>query len=272
MWTRSLVNLHHRAFFDNYFTSLPLLRQLKSEKIYACGTIRAKRVGIPSDLKADKELKRGESDWRVTDDGMAFVKWKDKRIVTMASNFHSPDLIETVDRKKKDGERETIACPRIVKDYNANMGYVDKADMLKTTYEIDRKSRKWWHRIFWHFVDVGIVNSYIIYKERCNGPTLNLKDFRLSIVTGLVGAGAEIPRRGRPSGEMPVSKFKPNVPLEKRWDQAAHMPIHGNSRRCALCSTIAEQHRTRWSCSTCNVGLCLNDKKNCFSQYHRKNE
>jgi len=33
-----------------------------------------------------------------------------------------------------------------VKDYNENMGFVDKADMLKALYEVNRKSRKWWHR------------------------------------------------------------------------------------------------------------------------------
>lgn len=35
----------------------------------------------------------------------------------------------------------------------------------------------------------------------------------------------ETSRRGElPSGELPVSHFKPNVPLEKRWDRVAHMP------------------------------------------------
>nr|CAI5854380.1 unnamed protein product [Callosobruchus analis] len=28
------------------------------------------------------------------------------------------------------------------------MGYVDKFDMLKSSYEVDRKSHKSWHRIF----------------------------------------------------------------------------------------------------------------------------
>jgi len=260
------------VYFDNYFTSLHLLRQLNSEKTYACGTIRAKRIiGVPVDIKTDKEMKRGDVDWRITDDGINFMKWKDKRVVTMASNFHKPDVIGTVERKRKDGEKETVPCPNIVKDYNANMGYVDKSDMLKSTYEIDRKSRKWCHRILWHFVDVSIVNSFIIYIARCDESKLCLKDFRLSVVTGLVGAGTESPRKGRPSGEKPVSHFKPNVPLERRWDSAAHMPKLSNSRRCALCSSRAEQHRTKWSCSSCQVGLCLNDKKNCFEKFHQKN-
>lgn len=270
--TRSLINKNYLVFFDNYFTSLPLLRTLKSEGIHACGTIRKGRLGIPQDMKPDKQMVRGEHDWRITHDNISFTKWVDKRIVTIASNYHDPSLGGTVDRKKRNGEIENISCPQVIKDYNKSMGFVDKADMIKSTYEINRKSKKWWHRIMWHFVDVAIVNSFIIYKKRLpNVEYVDLKSFRLSVVCGLVGASKDIPKRGRPSGEKPVSNFKPNVPLERRWDRAAHMPQRGNSRRCALCSTRIEPHRTRWSCSSCEVGLCLNDKKNCFSRYHNKN-
>lgn len=270
--TRSLVNKNFIVYFDNYFTSLPLLRQLKLENIHACGTVRKDRKELPTNMKEDKTMKRGESDWRITDDGIVSLKWVDKRIVRLASNFHNPELpTGTVERKKKNGEKENITCPMMVIDYNSHMGYVDKADMMKNTYEIDRKSRKWWHRILWHFLDVTIVNSFIIFTQRTESRSLDLKTFRLSVVSGLIGAAPETPRRGRPSGEMPVNKFKPQVPLEKRWDQASHMPIHSTSRRCALCSSKAEQHRTRWSCSTCKIGLCLSEKKKFFIKYHSKN-
>jgi len=36
----------------------------------------------------------------------------------------------------------------VVADYNKDMGGVDKADMLRSIYDLDRKSRKWWHRLF----------------------------------------------------------------------------------------------------------------------------
>ncbi|KAJ8931222.1 hypothetical protein NQ314_015893 [Rhamnusium bicolor] len=262
---------HHHVYFDNYFTSLPLLRELKYDHVYVCGTVKKKRIGIPNDLKIDKSMARGDGDWRMTDDGISFMKWMDRKAVMFASNFHKPDLAETVDRQKKDGEKVTIGCPLMVKDYNSSMGYVDKADQLKSTYEISRKSKEWWHRIIWHFVDVAVVNSFIIFTERSGVNTMDLKTFRLSIVHGLVGASTELPRRGRPSAEVPVSYLKKNVSLEKRWDKAEHMPVHGTSRRCAMCSSRAEQYRTRWSCSNCEVGLCLTDKKNGFEKFHKKN-
>ena len=70
-------------------------------------------------------------------------------------------------RKKKNGETKNVTCPKSLKNYNKNMGFVDKADMLKKTYEIDRKSRKWWPRIFFHFIDVSVVNAFIIFQQRC---------------------------------------------------------------------------------------------------------
>lgn len=73
------------------------------------------------------------------------MKWINKKAVMFGSNFQRRDLVGTVVRKKKNGEKESFQCPIIVKNYNSNMGFVDKAYQLKTTYQINTKSRKWWH-------------------------------------------------------------------------------------------------------------------------------
>ncbi|KAJ8966494.1 hypothetical protein NQ314_003503 [Rhamnusium bicolor] len=69
------------------------------------------RKGIPEDFKADKELKRGDFDWRITDDGISCVKWMDKRIVLLASNCENPSEINHVIRKKRNGEAEKCSLP-----------------------------------------------------------------------------------------------------------------------------------------------------------------
>ncbi|KAI4886180.1 hypothetical protein NFI96_029510 [Prochilodus magdalenae] len=88
----------------------------------------------------------------------------------------------------KDGTQIIIPCPKSVADFNKHMGCVDKADMLKSLYAVDRKSRKWWHRLFCHFVDVTIVNAHILYSKQFPNDKMTLKDFRCSVVTGLVNA------------------------------------------------------------------------------------
>ena len=104
--------------------------------------------------------------------------WKDRKGIYFLSNYHNVTDVMSVGRRNKDGSREEITCPKPVKDYNENMGFVDKADMLKALYEVNRKSRKWWHRIFWYILEVMVVNAFIIYREQTNDMKTNLMKFR----------------------------------------------------------------------------------------------
>ena len=75
----------------------------------------------------------------------------------------------------------------MAKDYNGYMGGVEKSDQMKSFYEITRKSKKWWYRLLWHFIDVTLVNFFIIFKLLNPNKDLKLKDFRLSVVDELIG-------------------------------------------------------------------------------------
>lgn len=212
--------------------------------IYACGTVRkGGRKGLPEGIK--DTLTRGQSDWRVSKDGIVYIKWKDRKGVHFLSNHADPSNFLNVNRKQKDGSLKEIPCPVIVVYYNRHMGYVVKLDMLKSIYEIGRKSKKCWHRIFWCMVDVAIVNSYIIFKYRAGDSAgISLKSFRIAVVLGLLRAQENCPKRGRPIAKVNNS-FKVHVPYEIRYDSCNHMPIHGTSKRCALCGEKSETHRTK---------------------------
>lgn len=264
---------YHHLYFDNYFSTYSLLVELKIKKILACGTVQANRKHLPS-LKEDRNLKRGEYDWRVSDTGVSFMKWKDKKSVHLISNFHNPADVTEVTRTCKDGSKEVVPCPVALKEYNEHMNSVDKLDQLKKYYEIDRKSRKWWHRIFFHFMDVSVVNAYILKSKL--GPCQPLKKFKLNIIEALTSQRLlELPlgnRRGRPSTSTPIQikKHKPHVPAEIRLQKAAHQPCRSTLRRCAKCSVSGHQRRTKWLCDTCKVPLCLGPNKTCFSEYHKQ--
>ncbi|XP_023019185.2 piggyBac transposable element-derived protein 4 [Leptinotarsa decemlineata] len=269
--TRPLVGKYHKVYFDNFFTTIPLLRDLLKENIYACGTIRKNRKEEPKDITNNKDkMLRGTSLWKISKEGIFYLKWMDNKPVLFSSNYHGPDDVQTVSRKQKDGSSQNIACLQLVHDYNAHMGHVDQSDMFLSLYKVNRKSRKWWHRLFWHFLDLSIVNSFIIFRDRSPTKSLNLKDFRLAVAAGLIGADPAIPKKGRKSLEDVPNHYKRSVPPEIKYDKCAHMPIHGTKVRCAHCSSRSEPHRTRWHCSSCNVGLCLTEKSNCFLKFHQK--
>jgi hypothetical protein len=51
-------NKGHVVAMDNYFTSVSLFKDLLDRDIYATGTLRSNRVGIPSILKNKKQYRR----------------------------------------------------------------------------------------------------------------------------------------------------------------------------------------------------------------------
>ena len=82
------------------------------------------------------------------------------------------------------------------------MGCVDKSDLMKSFYEITRKSKKWWHCLLWHFIDVTLVNSFIIFKLLNPNKDFKLKDFRLSVVDELIGINCR-KKQARPCINIP---------------------------------------------------------------------
>jgi len=52
--TRSIpINMHHKLYFDNYYTSIPVMIFLEKHKIHTVGTFRANRFfGVPIDYKS----------------------------------------------------------------------------------------------------------------------------------------------------------------------------------------------------------------------------
>lgn len=265
---KGLENKGHHLYFDNYFNNVPLLETLQSKEIYASGTINPIRKYMPV-FRADRNMKQGEFDYSVSNKGLLAIKWKDKRCVNLLSNYHRPDDTSSVKRKNKDGHVDDVPCPKLLIDYNKYMNGVDKFDQNKGTYEINRKSRKWWHRIFFYFVDASVVNAYVIYRHILeeNSKPLSMKDFRLEIIRKLI---REPSRKRLSVSRIPVTvkKHRRFVPKEVRLKDSSHQPTYTSRRRCALCSTKAKQIRTNWMCSRCDVPLCLGKNKTCFERYH----
>ncbi|XP_029824862.2 piggyBac transposable element-derived protein 4 [Ixodes scapularis] len=263
---------HHRVFFDNYFTSYGLLKDLREQGIYACGTVNHNRKHLPK-LQADKEMERGNTDWSVSDESVCCMKWKDKRTVHLLSNFHDLTQEAEVDRKNKDGTVTKVPCPAALYDYNKNMNFVDKFDQMKGQYEIDRKSTKWWHRIFFPFLDCCVVNAYIIFREIEEAERMTMKDFRHSVISSLTAeaqVASKAKRRSSTDAAVQLKKSKPRVDTNVRLTESKHQPKRCTHPRCARCSTKTKPSRTTWMCETCDVPLCLRKEKNCFSDCHKK--
>ncbi|KAM7313423.1 piggyBac transposable element-derived protein 4-like [Ixodes scapularis] len=226
---QGLAGKYRRVFFDNYFTSYNLLKELREADIYACGTVNSNRRHLPK-LQADKSMTRGDTDYSVSDESLCCFKWKDKRTVHLLSNFHDPADEVEVDRKNKDGTVCKVPCPAALQDYNRNMNFVGKFDQLKDQYQVDRKSRKWWHRIFFHFLDCCVVNAFIIFKELEDSEKMTLKDFRRSVIASLTAegqVGCSSKRKSSTHQTVQLKKSKPYVaPIIRVTVQAPAKEMH----------------------------------------------
>ncbi|XP_052751521.1 piggyBac transposable element-derived protein 3-like [Galleria mellonella] len=264
-------------YYDNFFTSIALLEKLKTEGTYACGT-RSNRKGIPNNLVADSKLKHGQYDYRFSNMNIAYYKWKDNKIVHLASNFHGNDEA-TVSRKEKNGSKSTITCPKAIKDYNSYMGGVDTADRLRALYCADRKFPKWWHRLFWGILDITFVNAYIIHGLIMEKTPV--KEFRRSIAQGLMSMKDIKDNKKKRLSKDPVLSPGPSKRRKTGFstlkdvrlgNRGVHWPTFVPNRgRCEVCSMKKVQSKPHSKCSHCNTFLCINEKKNCFTEYHYVN-
>ena len=88
------------------------------------------------------------------------VKWYDNRAVQLSSlccGVQTLSSVERWDRSKK--QRVSINCPAIVDMYNNSIENVNVVDALISYYRIHIKSRKYYLRIFFHLVDLCVVNT-----------------------------------------------------------------------------------------------------------------
>ena len=80
-----------------------------------------------------------------------------------------------------------IKCPNLVQEYNRHMGGVDLLDSLLGYYRNKIKSKKWYHLIFFHLIDMAIANAWILWRKNKNTEA-HLVDFELAITNLLANA------------------------------------------------------------------------------------
>lgn len=280
---------NHIINFDNFYTSLPLVTYLAKEGIFSLGTVRINRVRnckLP-DKKAlmKRNIPRGFYEENVANvDGVdvSAVVWKDNKPVNLLSTYIGAEPATTVTRfDKARKERVPISCPKVVREYNAHMGGVDLLDSFIGRYHVTMKSRKWTMRLFYHSLDISIINAWIMYKKiqiqtDCDMPKLNLCNFRLALAESLcrVGVPANGAKRGRPSSniqmELDLKRHRSNTQTtpakDIRLDQIAHWAVWlEKQQRCKFPKCNGYTFK---QCMKCEVSLCDTKSKNCFYRYH----
>jgi len=74
--------------------------------------------------------------------------------------------------------------PHIVDQYNWNMGYADNSDRMANSYLMSQRTFKWTMKLFFHLLDLTVLNSWILLSS-C-GTKYTHRDFRFLLVRNLI--------------------------------------------------------------------------------------
>lgn len=288
-------NLNFKVFFDNYYTSMALEAYLFKNGILTLGTVRRNRLP-DCKLLSDGEIRKKQRGWCEEYVGsfdnvdVSNVVWLDNRPVTLLSTFLGSEPQRNINRYDRHTKsRIQVSCPNVVIQYNKHMGGVDLLDSHIGRYKINFRSRKWYFRIFYHLLDLTVINSWLLYRrvavQKNKGSSssiqfqlMKLSHFRIELAKTLCQIGKPVAvKRGRPSTSelqqqyYAKKKRGPTAPIpttDVRLDHTSHFPKWNETRqRCKLPSCSLRSFIT---CTKCGVHLCLNKGQNCFLEFHSK--
>lgn len=263
--------LNSKLFMDNLFTGLPLLRHLLEKDIFVIGTVRMNRVRkVQEKLKPGKVMFRGESTFATSSDNITILRWKDNKEVHMISSFaglHPQDITKRWDSKTR--QYIDVSRPYVIQQYNMYMGGVDLANRMIAHYPHGLKNKKWYIRIFFHFINIAIVNAWLCYKDAIEN--VSLLDFKSNLAVSLIQLGTvgKTPKRGRPTEQEGVFKKRKSsitgVVTQVRYDGIAHYPKKMEVNSAPRCHDSQCRSRTRFMCGKCLEPVC----PTCMENFHK---
>ena len=275
----------HHVFMDNYYTSPRLFVNLAAVGISATGTCRVNRKGLPAKLKETK-LAKGKI-CVMHNKSLLACKYSDRKIVYLLSTAETAVITPTGKKNRATGE--LLKKPSIVIQYDKYMGGVDRADQMLNYTPFPGKTMKWWKRLFFHLVNMAVMNAYLLYKSLTDNP-VTARRFRRDLVKELVSSVNldELPARRKASRGRPGTQDQPVCRLEGR-----HFPEKiiatgrkkNVSRACIVCTAVGKQRmkdqerpskkkirygrESTYECRVCEAALCVAP---CFRLYHTKSD
>jgi hypothetical protein len=281
---------------DRFYTSVPLLIQLLSMKLYGVGTIMTNRVGYCKDV-VNKSKTRGTAVRgsfklaRAVDiPCMAALSWIDNKPVHFLSTGAACSQ-STVNRRTAAGTIDEITCPKVVTDYHQLMGGVDRHDQLRLQrYSLQTcvRFRKYYKSLFLGLVDLAIVNAYVTHvacAKRVGSPSMKRADFMTQLQTELTVASYlefantpdQITPTRRPRGSHSIGQnetFRGEGKDRKRRRNACKVcsikfrrPKKKSNETSYFCIECSEDNKKMFLCTV--IRAAQGNTKTCFDIWHQ---
>lgn len=151
-----------------------------------------------------------------------------------------------------EGEGDTSRKMKVISNYNNYAKGVDRLNQLCGYYRYNHGTKKWWKPIFYQFLEIVMVNSYILYKNGSPNNKLTFKDFRTEVAKDLY-----------------AKNFSETIKI-RRKTLVVHNQIHLANKWAKVCK-CCHLKKSCYKCAECSIiynkeiALC---RENCFAQFH----
>lgn len=180
---------------------------------------------------------------------VSYVPQKNKNVV-LISSLHDDQAIDI-----STGEKEK---PEIISFYNSTKLGVDIVDKMCGADNVRRTSKRWPMVIFFTMLNIGTINSQIIYVG--NGFADLRRRFFIKQLANELMLG-QLSRRSLKSIGMPahlqqkLKRYAPTQPPDEKDDQHQIPP---KRRRCGTCTLETGQRRlSQHECKYCRTSTCI---------------
>jgi hypothetical protein len=241
--TSPLVCEGRNITMDNFFTSLPLARELLKRRVSLVGTVRANRVDVPRAFVSvqGRELYSSIFGFNTTDrTTLVSYKAKKNKVVVLMSTMHATKTVSTATHKK----------PEIVEFYNKTKGGVDVADQMIESFSTKFATRRWPVVVFCNIIDMSALNAYTLNRalfpqERPTTRRAFLKLFGKGLCKPYI------------TSRLPLN---PQLDNARRLSETATEPPAAKRARCHVCPRHLDK-KSSLSCTNCNKNVCADHLK-----------
>lgn len=276
------LNQGYHLYIDNFYTSKVLLKYLFDQGVPTTGTIRENSRGFPAYMKNGKQwskasnVERGSMRWE-RDPPILALQWLDNKVVSMLTTIENANDSLQVRRKTKTAgvwRTRVVQQPQAIATYNQYMNGVDRSDQILAYNNVLRKCMRWWKTLFFHLIDIAVVNSFILFREH-QAQFPDVEELRRTSDYSLAHFREEIVRQicGFPEySDPPVrSAARPVSPQEF---ESVHMPVFTEERRnCVVCYKQGRRQlkvQSKCSAPQCDKYMHVTKEKNCFLKFHSR--
>ena len=202
------------------------------------------------------------------------LQWIDSKPVTILTTIHSANEQVSAKRRTKRGgvyREVNIPQPLAIHEYNNFMNGVDRSDQMLACHNISRKCYHWWKTLFFHLIDIAVVNSFILFERyREQHPEVEALR-RLSSFTILEYREALVRQIcGFEEYDAPPAYVR--APPGESQFEMAHMPMVSDVRpNCVVCYREGRGQKkvvTYCDAPQCQKFLHISNSMNCFKIWH----